>query len=105
MNSDATPVGRDKAAARVPPLTIRLMLGIEILGFVAAILTTLCWLPQALKTLRTKDTKSLSLVTQSAFALGVVLWLAYGITIGDAPIIFANGVTFVLVMVIMAMKM
>jgi MtN3 and saliva related transmembrane protein len=44
-------------------------------------------------------------VTQSAFALGVALWLAYGIMIGDAPIIFANGVTFVLVVVILAMKL
>ena len=81
------------------------MLGIEILGFAAAILTTLCWLPQALKTLRTKDTKSLSLATQSVFALGVALWLVYGIMIGDAPIIFANSVTFVLVSLILAMKL
>jgi MtN3 and saliva related transmembrane protein len=103
-NCDAGAAGRDKAATS-PPVHDSMMSGTQILGFVAAILTTLCWLPQALKTLRTKDTKSLSLVTQSAFALGVVLWLAYGILIGDAPIIFANGVTFVLVMVILAMKL
>lgn len=82
-----------------------IMSGIQVLGFLAAILTTLCWLPQALKTLRTKDTKSLSLATQSVFAVGVALWLLYGILIGDAPIIFANSVTFILVTLILAMKL
>ncbi len=81
------------------------MSGLEILGFVAAILTTVCWLPQAFRTLRTKDTKSLSLVTQSAFTLGVALWLIYGILAGNAPIIFANGISFVLVGSILAMKL
>ncbi|WP_210485064.1 SemiSWEET transporter [Microvirga antarctica] len=81
------------------------MLGVQIIGFVAAILTTVCWLPQALKTLRTKDTKSLSLVTQCVFALGVALWLIYGILVGNAPIILANSVTFVLVALIVAMKL
>lgn len=81
------------------------MSGHELLGFVAAILTTLCWLPQALRTLRTKDTKSLSLLTQGAFTLGVGLWLIYGILVGDAPIIFANSITFVLVAAILAMKL
>jgi MtN3 and saliva related transmembrane protein len=82
-----------------------MMNGLEILGFVAAILTTLCWLPQAFKTLRTKDTKSLSLVTQSALTLGVSLWLLYGILVGNAPIIFANAFTFVIVALILAMKL
>jgi MtN3 and saliva related transmembrane protein len=81
------------------------MSGIELLGFVAAVLTTLCWLPQALKTIRSKDTKALSLVTQSAFTAGVGLWLAYGILIGNLPIIFANAVTFVLVATILVMKL
>jgi len=81
------------------------MSGHEILGFVAAVLTTACWLPQALRTIRTKDTKSLSLVTQSAFTLGVALWLIYGIIAGNAPIIFANSITFVLVALILALKL
>jgi MtN3 and saliva related transmembrane protein len=81
------------------------MSGHELLGFLAAILTTVCWLPQAFRTLRTKDTKSLSLVTQSAVTLGVGLWLVYGILADDAPIILANGVTFVLVAAILAMKL
>jgi Uncharacterized conserved protein len=81
------------------------MPGLDILGFVAALLTTLCWLPQAFRTIRTKDTKSLSLATQSVFTVGVGLWLIYGIIAGNAPIIFANGVTFVLVALILAMKL
>ncbi|MGO4571307.1 SemiSWEET transporter [Microvirga sp. 2TAF3] len=81
------------------------MSGLEILGFVAAILTTVCWLPQAFRTIRTKDTKSLSLVTQSIFTFGVGLWLIYGIMAGNAPIIFANSVTFILVALILAMKL
>jgi MtN3 and saliva related transmembrane protein len=81
------------------------MSGLDILGFTAAILTTLCWLPQALRTIRTKDTKALSLATQSAFTFGVALWLIYGIMAGNAPIIFANSVTFILVALILAMKL
>jgi MtN3 and saliva related transmembrane protein len=81
------------------------MPGLEILGFAAAILTTICWLPQALRTIRTKDTKSLSLVTQSAFTLGVGLWLIYGLISGNLPIIFANSITFVLVGFILALKL
>ena len=91
---------------RACPVRIALpMPSIEILGFVAAVLTTLCWLPQALKTIRTKDTKSLSLLTQSAFTCGVALWLIYGIAIGNPPIIFANSITLVLVTTILAMKL
>ncbi|MBF9234308.1 SemiSWEET transporter [Microvirga alba] len=81
------------------------MSGLEILGFAAAIMTTVCWLPQALRTLRTKDTKALSLVTQSVLTVGVALWLFYGILVGDAPIILANSVTFILVALILAMKL
>lgn len=77
----------------------------EILGFLAAILTTLCWLPQAVKTIRTRETRSLSLVTQAALTLGVVLWLTYGLLIGNAPIIASNAVSLLLVATILVMKL
>jgi MtN3 and saliva related transmembrane protein len=80
-------------------------LSLELLGFVAAVLTTLCWLPQALRTLRTKDTKSLSLVTQGILVLGIGLWLIYGLMTGNGPIILANGCSFVLVAAILVMKL
>jgi MtN3 and saliva related transmembrane protein len=78
---------------------------LETIGFVAAVLTTLCWLPQAVKTIRTRDTRSLSLVTQSALTLGVVLWLVYGLVIWNWPLILSNIVTLGLVATILAMKL
>jgi MtN3 and saliva related transmembrane protein len=77
----------------------------QTLGFIAALLTTLCWLPQALKTIQTKDTRGLSLVTQGALAGGVGLWLVYGVWVGDLPLIFANAITLVLVSTILVMKL
>lgn len=91
----------DEARHRIAPL----MSTSEILGFVAAILTTLCWLPQAVKTIRTRETRSLSLVAQGALTVGVVLWLSYGLLIGNAPIIFSNAISLVLVATILAMKL
>ena len=81
------------------------MPALDILGFAAAVVTTLCWLPQAIKTIRTRDTRSLSLLTQSGLLLGVILWLAYGLLTGDAPLIFANTITFVLIATIFVMKL
>lgn len=78
---------------------------VELLGGVAALLTTLCWLPQALKILRTRETRDLSLVAYGAFAAGVALWLIYGVLIGSIPVIAANAVTFVLLSGILALKL
>jgi MtN3 and saliva related transmembrane protein len=78
---------------------------VEMLGLAATLLTTLCWIPQALKTIRTRDTRSISLVTQGAFALGIVLWLAYGLLRGDLPLILANAVSLILVGTILLMKL
>ena len=77
---------------------------IEAVGFAAAVLTTLCWIPQALRTIRTRDTRAISLVTQAAFTFGVGLWLLYGLLIGSTPVIVANAVSFVLVATILALK-
>ncbi len=78
---------------------------VEAVGIAAAILTTLCWIPQAARTIRTRDTRAISLVTQSAFTLGIGLWLVYGLLLGSLPLILANGVSFVLVAMILAMKL
>ena len=77
----------------------------DVLGYIASTLTTLCWLPQGIKTLRTRDTQSLSLITQSAFTVGVVLWLFYGVLITNWPLILANIVTLTLVVPILEMKL
>ena len=78
---------------------------VEILGFVAAALTSLCWLPQAWRTIRTRDTRAISLWTQSLFAAGTALWLTYGVQIGSLPVVFANALTLLLVLLIVMMKL
>jgi MtN3 and saliva related transmembrane protein len=78
---------------------------IETLGFAAAFLTTLCWVPQAWRTIRTRDTRAISLWTQALLASGVVLWLVYGLQIASLPVVAANAITLVLVSVILVMKL
>ena len=78
---------------------------IDALGIIAAVLTTLCWLPQAVKIIRDKDTRAISLVTTIAFTTGVVFWLAYGVARVDWPIIGANVITLALMLVILALKL
>jgi MtN3 and saliva related transmembrane protein len=78
---------------------------IELVGAAGATLTTLCWLPQALKVIREKETRALSLSATLAFTLGVVLWLIYGLAIGDGPLIGSNAVTLALMLPILAMKL
>lgn len=65
---------------------------VTILGLAAAALTTFAFLPQALKTWRSKSVGDLSLATYGTFLVGIVLWLVYGLLIGDWPIIIANVV-------------
>jgi MtN3 and saliva related transmembrane protein len=78
---------------------------IDVIGATGATLTTLCWLPQAMKVIREKETRALSLPATAAFTLGVVLWLIYGLAIGDWPLIGSNAVTLALMAVILAMKL
>jgi MtN3 and saliva related transmembrane protein len=79
-------------------------LATEGLGLAAASMTTLCWAPQALRIIRTRDTRAISLVSQSAFAAGVALWFFYGLALGSWPIMLANAATFVMVAAIVALK-
>lgn len=76
----------------------------EILGYLAALLTTISFLPQAIHTIKTKNTHSLSLMMYSLFTLGVFCWLIYGIYIDNNAIIFANAITFVLAASILGVK-
>lgn len=77
----------------------------EALGYLAAALTTSSFMPQALLTLRTRDVSGISLAMYSAFTAGVALWLAYGIAIGEWPVIVANAVTLALAATILAIKL
>jgi MtN3 and saliva related transmembrane protein len=78
---------------------------IDVIGTAGAALTTLCWLPQALKIMREKETRALSLPATAAFTLGIGLWLIYGLAIGDWPLIGSNAVTLALMGVILATKL
>jgi MtN3 and saliva related transmembrane protein len=80
-------------------------LSTELIGSAAALLTTLCWLPQAVKLLRTRETRDLSLIAYIAFSGGVFLWLLYGILIGSVPVMAANAVTLVLALGIVSLKL
>jgi len=77
---------------------------VTIIGMIGASLTTVAFLPQAIKTIRTKNTRDLSLGMFVLSEMGVVMWLTYGILIGDIPIIFANVITFFLISTIIVMK-
>jgi MtN3 and saliva related transmembrane protein len=76
----------------------------EIIGYVAATLTTASFLPQAILTLRTRDTAALSLTMYSLFTLGVACWLIYGIYLSNKAIIYANAITLVLATSILSCK-
>ena len=78
---------------------------IDLVGASGATLTTLCWLPQALKVIREKETRALSLPATGAFTLGVMLWLVYGLAIDDWPLIGSNAVTLTLMTPILVMKL
>ncbi len=77
----------------------------EMIGYIAASLTTASFLPQAIMTLKTRDTEGLSLGMYSLFTSGVFLWLVYGVIIKNNVIIFANSVTLFLASIILAFKL
>jgi MtN3 and saliva related transmembrane protein len=78
---------------------------VESVGSVAAVCTTLCWVPQTVKIIREKRTDGISLITQGLFTFGVFLWAAYGLLIGRWPLILANIVTLALSVAILLLKL
>lgn len=77
---------------------------VDSIGFIAALCTTISFLPQVLKVLKTRDTKALSLTMYATFVLGVLLWLVYGIVKQDWPIIMANMFTLLFASIILLIK-
>ena len=77
---------------------------IEFFGYFAAILTTLAFLPQLIKTLKTKKAEDVSLITLIMFLTGVLSWIVYGYKIASIPILLANLITFVLNLLILIFK-
>lgn len=78
---------------------------VDMIGTTAAVLTTVCWLPQAAKIIRDKDTRALSLIATVVFTFGIAFWLAYGVARLDWPMIGANVITLTLMLVILALKL
>jgi MtN3 and saliva related transmembrane protein len=77
----------------------------DLIGYAAATLTTVSFVPQALKTFRTRDVSGISLGMYSLFATGVALWLVYGLMLGEAPIYVANAITLALALAVLVMKL
>lgn len=78
---------------------------IEVLGYFAAFCTTISFLPQTIKTIKTKDTSGLSLSMYSLFFIGVGSWFIYGFVISNYPLMIANGITILLSGIILMMKL
>jgi len=80
------------------------MIAVDWIGSAAAALTTTSFIPQAVRIIRTRHTKDISLGMYAMFTLGVTLWLVYGIQLYSWPIIVANAVTLLLAGAVLAMK-
>jgi MtN3 and saliva related transmembrane protein len=81
------------------------MLDITVVGMIAAGLTTFAFLPQTLKTWKTKQTKDISLPMYVTFILGMSIWLYYGIMINSLPLIFGNIVSLIFAVPVLFLKL
>ena len=79
-------------------------MNVEIFGYFAAILTTTAFLPQLIKTLKTKKADDVSFVTLIMFIIGVLSWIIYGYKISSKPILIANLITLILNLLILISK-
>jgi MtN3 and saliva related transmembrane protein len=80
-------------------------MNLEWMGVVAATLTTLAFVPQAVKTIKSRDTRSISLGMYVVFTVGVMFWFGYGIALDSWPMIVSNAITFVLAATILGLKL
>ena len=78
---------------------------IDAIGALGAVLTTVCWLPQAIQIIRERDTRAISLTATSGFTAGMFLWLVYGAALIDWPLITSSAVTLALMLVILGLKL
>ncbi len=77
----------------------------DLVGYAAATLTTLAFIPQTLQSWRTRDLSGVSLGMYSLFTLGVALWLLYGVVLESWPIIIANAITLALAGTVLFLKL
>lgn len=76
-----------------------------IIGLVAASLTTFAFLPQSIRAIRSRHTKDLSLPMLLMLETGVVIWIIYGFSINDLPLILANIISFIFVSITLIVKL
>jgi MtN3 and saliva related transmembrane protein len=81
------------------------MASADLLGSIAALFTTMAFVPQVMQCLRTRDLSAISLPMYLIFSLGVFLWLVYGVTINSLPVILANSFTLALSLLILGLKL
>ena len=79
-------------------------MNVDIFGYLAAILTTVAFLPQLIKTLKTKKADDVSLTTLLMFISGVLFWIIYGYKISSIPVLIANLITLILNLLILTSK-
>lgn len=78
---------------------------VTLLGLAAGTLTTIAFVPQVLKTWRTRSAEDISILMFLLFTCGVLLWLLYGIALHAAPIIIANAITLLLALTVILLKL
>jgi MtN3 and saliva related transmembrane protein len=81
------------------------IVNVQALGFVAAFCTTAAFVPQLARVLRLRSARDVSLPTFVMFSIGVFLWLLYGFYIGSKPVIASNGITLILSVSILVLKL
>lgn len=77
----------------------------EAIGVVAAVLTTISFVPQVWHSFKTRDVSGISLAMYSVFTVGIALWLVYGILLQAWPLILANAITLTFAVAILVMKL
>ena len=76
----------------------------DLIGYSAATLTTAAFVPQAIKTIRSRETHAISFWMYLMFTVGIALWFVYGVALGSWPVIVSNVLTFLLAATILALK-
>jgi MtN3 and saliva related transmembrane protein len=76
----------------------------NLIGFLAATLTTIAFIPQVIKVWRTRSTRDVSIGMYTLFTAGVALWFCYGLMIGSWPVMAANAITLILAGLVLIMK-
>jgi MtN3 and saliva related transmembrane protein len=72
---------------------------VDVIGMTGAVLTTVCWLPQAMRIIRLRETRAISLGGTLTFTIGIGFWLVYGVALMDWPLITSNAVTLAIMIV------